>query len=368
MRSEGCVPGRKVCKDKLSAMMCANADGTDRITCAIVGKSKKPRALQHCMDRLPVKYYNSKNAWFTQEIFLSWFHDVFCREVRAYQIKKLKIRPSKVRALLLLDNAPAHPRIGKLTSHDGKITCMALPPNTTSLIQPMDQGVICATKRLYTKKMLNEVLVVLPLPEDIELGVDNRAKKTLQNLKNYTIKEAVYNWAKVWSELKESTLKNSWKKLLTSTVRNEEDEEMDFEGFTDEIHGMFRNAGENLERQDVVDWLEQDANDAGYGVMSEDEILQSVTAIEVPAVDVPAPVPAADIPAPEVPAGGVPAEAFLLSCLSLLRQFPRWPVAANFVSSAAAEVPAADVLAVAVPAIDVTAVAVTALLFQLLTC
>ncbi|XP_069170795.1 jerky protein homolog-like [Procambarus clarkii] len=150
MRSEGCVPGRKVCKDRLSAMMCANADGTDRITCAIVGKSKKPRALQHCMDRLP-------------------------------------------------------------------------------------------------------------------------------NLKNYTIKEAVYNWAKVWSELKESTLKNSWKKLLTSTVRNEEDEEMDFEGFTDEIHGMFRNAGENLERQDVVDWLEQDANDPGYGVMSEDEILQSVT-------------------------------------------------------------------------------------------
>ncbi|XP_069179527.1 tigger transposable element-derived protein 7-like [Procambarus clarkii] len=275
MRSEGCVPGRKVCKDRLSAMMCANADGTDRITCAIVGKSKKPRALQHCMDRLPVKYYDSKNAWFTQEIFLSWFHDVFCREVGACQIKKLKIRPSEVRALLLLDNAPAHPRINTLTSHDGKITCMALPPNTTSLIQPMDQGVICATKRLYTKKMLNEVLVVLPLPEDIELGVDNRAKKTLQNLKNNTIKEAIYNWAKVWSELKESTLKNSWKKLLTSTVKN--DEEMDFEGFTDEIHGMFRNAGENLERQDVVDWLEQDANDPGYGVMSEDEILQSVT-------------------------------------------------------------------------------------------
>ncbi|XP_069192745.1 tigger transposable element-derived protein 7-like [Procambarus clarkii] len=146
--------------------------------CAIVGKSKKPRALQHCMDRLPVKYYSSQNAWFTQEIFLSWFHDVFWREVRAYQVKKLKVRTSEVRALLLLDNALAHPKID--TSQDGKITCMALPPNTTSLIQPMDQGVICATKRLYTKKILNEVLVVLPLPEDIELGVDNRAKKNFR--------------------------------------------------------------------------------------------------------------------------------------------------------------------------------------------
>lgn len=148
----------------------------------------------------------------------------------------------------MLDNAPAPHKIDMLTSHDIKITCMALPPNTTSLIQPMDQGVICATKRLYTKKMLNEVLVVLPLSEDIELCMDNRAKKNLENLKNYTVKRAIYNWAKVWSEVRESTLKNSWKKLLTSTVRNEEYEEMDFEGFIDEIHGMFRNAGENLER------------------------------------------------------------------------------------------------------------------------
>ncbi|XP_069159451.1 tigger transposable element-derived protein 7-like [Procambarus clarkii] len=208
MRSEGCVPGRKVNKDRLSVMMGVNADSTDRITCAIVGKYKKPRALQHCMDRMPVKYYSSQNAWFTQEIFLSWFHDVFCRE--AYG--------------------------------SGSYLCY---------------------ERLYTKKMLNEVLVVLPLPEDIELGVDNRARNKLQNLKNYTIKEAIYNWAKVWSELKESTLKNSWEKLLTSTVSNEEDAETDFEGFTDEIHGMFRNAGENLERQDVVDWLEKDDNDPG---------------------------------------------------------------------------------------------------------
>ncbi|XP_069178975.1 tigger transposable element-derived protein 7-like [Procambarus clarkii] len=155
MRSEGCVPGRKVNKDRLSAMMCANADSRQNHT------------------------------------ILSWFHDVFFKEVRDHQVKKLKVRPSKVRALLLLDNAPAHPRIDTLTSHDGKITCMALSPNTICLIQPMDQG--CATKRLHTKIMLNKVLVVLPLGEDMELSVDNRAKRTLENLKNYSIKEAIYN-------------------------------------------------------------------------------------------------------------------------------------------------------------------------------
>ncbi|XP_069183209.1 tigger transposable element-derived protein 7-like [Procambarus clarkii] len=213
MRSEGSVAGRKINKGTLSAMMCANDDGIDRITCAIVGD-------------------------------LSYFLDVFCKEVRD-QVKKLKVRPSKVQAVLLRDNAPAHPKIDTLTSHDGKITCMALSPNTTSLIQPMDQGVICATKRLYKKMMLNKVLVVLPIEEDMELSVDNRVKRTLENLKNYSIKEAIYNWAKVWSEVKELTLKNSWKKKLMSTVSNE-DEERNFEGFTDEIHEMFRNVGKNL--------------------------------------------------------------------------------------------------------------------------
>lgn len=39
---------------------------------------------------------------------------------------------------------------------------MFLPTNTTSLIQPMDQGVIYTAKRLrvYKKKLLNEILDV----------------------------------------------------------------------------------------------------------------------------------------------------------------------------------------------------------------
>ncbi|XP_069168952.1 tigger transposable element-derived protein 7-like [Procambarus clarkii] len=87
--------------------------------------------------RLPVVYYNTKNAWFTQIIFEDWFQNHFCKEIRKHQINECGIRPADVKAMLLVDNAPAHP-IAKLTSPDGKITCMALPPNTTSLIQPMD--------------------------------------------------------------------------------------------------------------------------------------------------------------------------------------------------------------------------------------
>lgn len=63
-----------------------------------------------------------------------------------------------VKALLLLDNAPSHPGIATLVCKDSNITAMFLPPNTTSLFQPMDQGVLEALKRRYRKALLQKIL------------------------------------------------------------------------------------------------------------------------------------------------------------------------------------------------------------------
>nr|XP_045589607.1 tigger transposable element-derived protein 7-like [Procambarus clarkii] len=124
-------------KERFSALLCCNADGSNRTKYAIVGKSANLRALKNCMNRLPVIYYNTKNAWFTQIIFEDWFQNHFCKEVKKQQINMCRIHPAEIKSMLLTDNAPAHPN-AKLTSPDGKITCIALPPNTTSVIQPMD--------------------------------------------------------------------------------------------------------------------------------------------------------------------------------------------------------------------------------------
>ena len=92
--------------------------------------------------------------------------------VRIYQEEVLKISPDEVRAILILDNAPAYPSEDILSSEDGKIKVLFMPPNTTSILQPMDQGVISAMKRHYIRRYLDEVLVV------IEDGfVDNRGEE-----------------------------------------------------------------------------------------------------------------------------------------------------------------------------------------------
>jgi hypothetical protein len=58
-----------------------------------------------------------------------------------------------LKALLLLDNAPGHPKDleDNLLTDFPWLRVQFLPPNTTSLIQPMDQEVIAGFKKLYTR-------------------------------------------------------------------------------------------------------------------------------------------------------------------------------------------------------------------------
>jgi hypothetical protein len=57
---------------------------------------------------------------------------------------------------LLLDNAPGHPQsLGDLFP---EVKVVFLPPNTTSLLQPMDQTVIATFKRYYTRRIMTQAI------------------------------------------------------------------------------------------------------------------------------------------------------------------------------------------------------------------
>ena len=55
---------------------------------------------------------------------------------------------------LIMDNCSAHPSEEKLDTDDGSAKSHFLTPNLTSLIQPMDQGVLERMKRIYRKSLL----------------------------------------------------------------------------------------------------------------------------------------------------------------------------------------------------------------------
>jgi hypothetical protein len=84
------------------------------------------------------------------EISSEWFQHYFDPKVTKFWTEVLNIPPEDVKTLVNLDNAPSHPNIKKLCSHDGKIKCLVLPSNTTSMIQPMDHGTTVVIKTFYT--------------------------------------------------------------------------------------------------------------------------------------------------------------------------------------------------------------------------
>ncbi|GBM46116.1 Jerky -like [Araneus ventricosus] len=130
-------------KDRVTILGCANASGSHRVKLTLVGKSKKPRCFKNInKTALPVHYMHQESAWMNFRLFSEWFHDCFIPEVKK-NLKKLKLK----KAILLIDNASSHPDVETLKAES--ITCIFMLPNTTTILQPMDQGVIESMKRRY---------------------------------------------------------------------------------------------------------------------------------------------------------------------------------------------------------------------------
>lgn len=77
-----------------------------------------------------VKYTNSKGAWMNSEILQIWIYDLN---------EQMKRKNKNI--LRIGDNSPTHENISL-----SNIEHIMLPKNTTSLIQPLDMGIIKAFK------------------------------------------------------------------------------------------------------------------------------------------------------------------------------------------------------------------------------
>lgn len=71
---ERSAPGRKMSKERVTFLCCANKTGDHTLRIMVVGKSKKPRSFKNLP---PVEYYASKNGWMTSYIFSQWFQNSF---------------------------------------------------------------------------------------------------------------------------------------------------------------------------------------------------------------------------------------------------------------------------------------------------
>ncbi|MFS1564304.1 MAG: hypothetical protein ACL7AX_13000 [Candidatus Arsenophonus phytopathogenicus] len=260
-RRESAAPGHKTSKDRITVMTCSNSSGTHKIPLLVVGKSNKPRAFKN-VKNLPVKYMSQKKAWMTTSLFVKWYDECFIPEVKKFQKETLN-KTGKV--LLILDNAPSHPCPEILERENGNFAVSFLPPNVTSILQPMDQGVIECLKRLYRKRLLRELL----------LTDEKEEEDVIKFYKKINLKDCVYMAADAWNEIKNVTLKRAWRKLNglseDENENNEERNEGELLRIIEEIPGSSA-----CEVENVTDWLNCDQDDPGYQIMTDEEIVETL--------------------------------------------------------------------------------------------
>ncbi|XP_047105980.1 jerky protein homolog-like [Schistocerca piceifrons] len=95
--------------------------------------------------------------------------------------------------------------------------------------------------------------------------------------RSYSIKDAIFNVAGAWSDLSVPNLKNGWNKLWPQP-RGEESEEQSVT--VDEMVNLCNNLqiSTNLTSEEVSEWLECDKVDGAFQILSDDEIVASVSA------------------------------------------------------------------------------------------
>ncbi|XP_022108728.1 tigger transposable element-derived protein 6-like [Acanthaster planci] len=105
-------------------------------------KFNKPRCFKN-VAYLPLSYRANRKLWMVSDLLNQWV----CHLDKKFTRQKRKV-------LLFVDNCAAHPKV----PHLKYITLQFLPPNTTSQLQPMDQGVIRNMKVHYRRKLPQTLL------------------------------------------------------------------------------------------------------------------------------------------------------------------------------------------------------------------
>ena len=176
-------------KDRLTLLIITNMDGSDHRKLSVIGKSKTPRCLQKKykmqVKDMSVDWYASKNAWMTGEIH----HQIMTK-------LNNEMRLSNHHILYVCDNASSHQV--REYSH---IKFLMLPPNATSIMQPLDQGIILSAKRRYKKKLAKRYLACVE---------NNKDANSL--LKALDIVQATNMIASSWRETSSTIIQNCFRK------------------------------------------------------------------------------------------------------------------------------------------------------------
>ena len=185
MKGERCSGGKKS-KERITILLGANMDGSDKLPLLAIGKSAKPRCFKNTK-KLPVDYHANKRSWMNSTVFEQWVKKLD----RRFQLEDRKV-------LLLVDNSPTHPKISLRN-----VRLEFLPPNTTSMLQPCDQGIIANFKHWYRQMIMQKIVVAM--------GTITEPVNDACDVIKMSLLDALVASRKAWDMVTETTVANCFK-------------------------------------------------------------------------------------------------------------------------------------------------------------
>ena len=242
--------GGKNSKVRLTGMAAASAAG-EKLEMFVIGKSKKPRCFKN-VKQLPCRYRAHKKSWMTRILFEEWVKNLDSSS-----------RAQSRKVALLIDNCPAHREIKNLTN----INLIFLSPNTTFVLQPMNQGVIRSLKGHYRKKVVRLCIRAVesnkPLPKIIIL----KARKHLVSSWNAVSKQTIVNC------FKKSNISQSNQQ---AAVNNDDDPFKSLQEDLQKLHELDNDAIQpNLSAESFADLDSEVVTSASFS--NDDDIIAEVT-------------------------------------------------------------------------------------------
>lgn len=246
---ETSLPGHKPMKDRLTLLFCANASGDLKIKPLLVYHSENPRAFKkHKVNKeqLSVMWRSNPKAWVTRLLFVQWVNLAFGPTVKQY----LEEKNLPLKAMLLMDNAPAHPPglEEDLLEDFNFIVVMFLPPNTTPLLQPMDQQVISNFKHLYTRELFRRCF-----------EVTDRTSLTLHEFwrDHFDIVSCLQIITIAWAGISQRNLNSAWRNLWPDCIVTPDSNAPAPEStILEEIVSLGRTIGLEVTEDDVCELVE----------------------------------------------------------------------------------------------------------------
>ncbi|XP_072173833.1 tigger transposable element-derived protein 4-like [Diadema setosum] len=236
--------GGKQQNTRVTVLVCANMDGSNKLPLFVVGKSKRPPAFKN-VKNLPVAYKANKKAWMTGALFEEW-------------LRKLDGKMEGRKIAMVINNCPAHPHI-KLEN----IKLVFLPPNTTSLTQPVDGGVIRNLKQHYRHILAFRRLAAA------DGGVPFK----------WDLLDAIIALKTAWNRVSQQTIAHVYRNvglaLLCEQV--EEDGDRGEEGGVEDaqqFRGVWERLADLFPLPAMDKYIDVDATDTGVKLLTDDQIVE----------------------------------------------------------------------------------------------